>query len=86
MKDNLSQYTVEPLLVYFDKMMLLSKEEKELASAKFHPRLFRKRQFVLQEGDLCTHLYFVVRGFLRMYSNDDKGNTINTLFMQLLCK
>src|SRR5258705_13908089 len=74
MKETLQQYTVEPLLSYFDRMIPLNIEEKELVSSKFNPRLFRKRQFVLQEGNVCTHIYFVVRGFLRMYSVDDKGN------------
>lgn len=42
---------------------------------KFNPRLFRKRQFVLQEGDVCTQFNFIVRGCLRMYKIDEKGNT-----------
>ncbi|MDP4265368.1 MAG: Crp/Fnr family transcriptional regulator [Bacteroidota bacterium] len=65
----------EPLLAYFDRLIPLDKEEKELVRAKFHPRLFRKRQYVLQEGDLCTQFYFVVRGCLRLYKIDEKGNT-----------
>ena len=59
MKGNLSQASVEPLLNYFDRLMPLDKEEKELVIQKFHPRLFRKRQYVLQEGDVCTQFYFV---------------------------
>jgi predicted dinucleotide-binding enzyme len=30
---------------------------------------------VLQEGDTCTQFYFVVRGCLRLYKIDEKGNT-----------
>jgi CRP-like cAMP-binding protein len=75
MKDSLPQASVEPLLSYFDRLIPLNKEEKELVTAKFHPRLYRKRQYVLQEGDVCTHFYFVVRGCLRMYKIDDKGST-----------
>lgn len=66
---------VEPLLLYFDGLIPLKKEEKELVQATFHHRLYRKRQYVLQEGDLCTHLNFVVRGCLRLYKIDDRGNT-----------
>ncbi|SEM58102.1 cAMP-binding domain of CRP or a regulatory subunit of cAMP-dependent protein kinases [Chitinophaga rupis] len=65
---------VEPLLLYFNGLIPLKKEEKELVQAKFHHRLYRKRQYVLQEGDLCTHLNFVVRGCLRLYKIDDRGN------------
>lgn len=69
------QISVEPLLSYFDRMIPLNDVEKELVTAKFRSRLFRKRQYVLQEGDLCNQLYFVVRGCLRMYKIDEKGGT-----------
>ncbi|HCL84257.1 MAG TPA: cyclic nucleotide-binding protein [Chitinophagaceae bacterium] len=70
-----TEVSLEPLLAYFDRLIPLDKEEKELVRAKFHPRLFRKKQYVLQEGDLCTQFYFVVRGCLRLYKIDEKGNT-----------
>ena len=75
MKENLSQYSIEPLLGYFDHLIPLDKGEKDLVATKFHPRLFRKRQYILQEGDVCTQFNFVVRGCLRMYKIDDQGST-----------
>ena len=75
MKEDLTQASIEPLLNYFDRLIPLNKEEKELIMEKFHSRLFRKRQFVLQEGDVCTQFNFVVRGCLRTYKIDEKGNT-----------
>ncbi|WP_276504548.1 Crp/Fnr family transcriptional regulator [Terrimonas pollutisoli] len=74
MKPTLSQATVESLLSYFDHLIPLDKEEKELVATKFQPRLYRKRQYVLQEGDVCTQFYFVVRGCLKMYKIDEQGN------------
>jgi CRP-like cAMP-binding protein len=74
MKPTLSQATVESLLNYFDNFIPLNKDEEDLVVAKFHPRLFRKRQYVLQEGNVCTHFNFVVRGCLRSYKIDEKGN------------
>ena len=71
----LPQDSVEPLLSYFDRLIPLNEEEKKLVIEKFHPRLFRKRQYVLQEGDVCTQFNFVVRGCLRTYKIDEKGNT-----------
>jgi len=73
MKENLSKASIEPLLSYFERLIPLNKEEKELVTEKFHPRLYRKRQFVLQEGDICTQFNFVVRGCLRMYKIDEQG-------------
>ena len=75
MKPDNPEASPEPLLSYFDRLIPLNTEEKELVRAKFHPRLFRKRQFVLQEGDVCTQFNFVVRGCLRTYKIDEKGNT-----------
>jgi CRP-like cAMP-binding protein len=75
MKAPSAESSLEPLLTYFDRLITLNKDEKEMVSALFHPRLFRKRQYVLQEGDMCTQFYFIVRGCLRMYKIDEKGNT-----------
>jgi CRP/FNR family transcriptional regulator, anaerobic regulatory protein len=75
MKPVIPQANIESLLEFFDRILPLDKEEKELIQAKFSPRLFRKRQYVLQEGNPCTHFYFVVRGCLRMYKIDSLGNT-----------
>ena len=74
MKPDNTEASLEPLLSYFDRLIPLNKEEKELVRAKFHPRLFRKRQYVLQEGNVCTQFNFVVRGCLRLYKIDEKGN------------
>lgn len=75
MKPDNKEASIEPLLAYFDRLIPLNKEEKDLVKAKFHPRLFRKRQYVLQEGDVSTQIYFVVRGCLRLYKIDEKGDT-----------
>ena len=70
-----AQDSIDVLIGYFDKMIPLSEEEKELVKGKFHHRLYRKRQYVLQEGDVCAYMNFVVRGCLRMYKIDDQGST-----------
>ena len=75
MKAPSAESSLEPLLTFFDRLITLNKDEQELVSTLFHPRLFRKRQYVLQEGDLCAQFYFIVRGCLRMYKIDEKGNT-----------
>lgn len=74
-KENLTQASLEPLLDYFKKLIPLNKEEKQLVAERFQPRLYRKRQFILQEGDVCKYFNFVVRGCLRMYTIDEKGAT-----------
>lgn len=73
-KDELLLAQTQPLLDYFQKIIPLNVQEKKLVIDLFHPRLYRKRQYVLQEGDTCNHFNFVVRGCLRMYKIDEKGN------------
>lgn len=73
MKEDLPLANIDPLLNYFNKFIPLNSEEKNLVIAKFHPRLYRKKQYVLQEGDVCTQFNFVLRGCLRMYKIDDQG-------------
>lgn len=74
-KEDIIPSQIEPLLNYFQKVIPLNKEEKQLVTDLFKPRLYRKRQYLLQEGDVCNQFNFIVRGCLRMYKTDDKGNT-----------
>ena len=75
MKDELDKSAAAPLIAYFQNMLPLTEEEVELVSSKFQPRLYRKRQFILQEGDVCNVFNFVVSGCLRMYKIDESGST-----------
>lgn len=53
----------------------MNAEETQLVTEFFKSRLYRKKQYVLQENDVCNQFNFVVRGCLRMYKIDKKGNT-----------
>src|SRR5688500_13471149 len=72
MQDNTAT-TVQSLLDYFQKLIPLSMEEKELVKEKFLPHLFFKKQFALQHGNVCGYFDFVVRGCLRLYKVGDDG-------------
>lgn len=52
----------------------LTDEEKALITQNFTPFKLRKRQYSLQAGDICKKFAFIVKGAMRMYSVDDKGN------------
>lgn len=73
-KDDIIDSQIQPLLDYFQKVIPLSDDEKQLVTNFFKPRLYRKKQYVLQEGDVCNQFNFIVRGCLRLYKVDDKGN------------
>ncbi len=52
----------------------LSDEEWERCKNSFRPKRMLKRQFLLQEGDVCRQLTFVEKGALYSYTLDSKGN------------
>ena len=49
--------------------------EDELAIVKTYltPKKLRKKQYLLQEGDVCKFISFVEKGALRSYTIDEKG-------------
>ena len=47
--------------------------EIELIESAFQSKKFRKRQYFLQEGDVCKYTAFIVKGAMRQYTVDDKG-------------
>ena len=52
----------------------LTPNEYEICKTLFIPKKLRKRQFLLQKGDVCKYTAFVEKGILRSYTTDDKGN------------
>ncbi len=65
----------EKLIDYINQhtSLPLTKVEEELVIAAFQPKKLRKKQYFLQEGDVCKHTSFIVKGAMRQYSVDDKG-------------
>jgi CRP-like cAMP-binding protein len=64
----------EVLFQKLDEKIELTEEEKQLCKSFFTPKKLRKRQYILQEGDVCKYISFVEKGMLRSYTIDEKGN------------
>jgi CRP-like cAMP-binding protein len=62
------------LRAHIAKKVDLTEEECELSTQFFVQKKVRKRQFLLQEGDVCKHLAFVNSGCLREYTVDQRGD------------
>jgi CRP-like cAMP-binding protein len=52
----------------------LTLDEQEIIKSNFIPKKLRKKQFLLQAGDVCNRITFVGKGVLYTYSTDEKGN------------
>jgi len=63
----------EPLYTHVRKRVALTKGEYDRCRTFFIPKKIRKKQFLLQEGEVCTHLAFVLKGCLRSYTVDRGG-------------
>ncbi|MDO6434852.1 Crp/Fnr family transcriptional regulator [Flavitalea sp. BT771] len=57
-----------------NEKITLTEEEFNLCKTLFSPKKLRKKQYILQEGDVCKYNIFVTKGLLRSYTIDDKGN------------
>lgn len=51
-----------------------SDEDFEVIRKKLIPKKVRKRQFLLNAGDVCEYMIFVERGLLRSFSDDKDGS------------
>ena len=64
----------EQLFHTINQKVDLTTGELELIRPFFIPKKLRKRQYLLQEGDVCKYTAFVEKGALRSYSLHEKGN------------
>jgi CRP-like cAMP-binding protein len=51
----------------------LTPEQEARIEETFTPKKIRKKQYLLQEGDVCRFAGFIVKGAMRQYTVDDKG-------------
>ena len=75
----------ESIINYIRKYSTIPFTEAEIEVIKevFAPKKIRKRQYLLQEGEVCKHAAFIVKGAMRQYTVDEKGAVhISRLFLE----
>ena len=68
------------LLENISRHIQLTDDEVEYFKSILHHRTLRKRQYLLQAGDVCRFENFVNKGCLRAYTVDDKGEEHIAMF------
>src|SRR5436190_12233092 len=65
----------EPLIKYINSFAItsLTSDEEELIKNIFVYKKIRKKQYLLQAGEVCKYAAFILKGAMRQYSVDDKG-------------
>ncbi|GAB4021118.1 Crp/Fnr family transcriptional regulator [Spirosoma koreense] len=58
---------------HISRLVTLTEEEFGLLKTMFIPKKLRRKQYILQEGDVCKYVIFVDKGMLRSYTVDTKG-------------
>jgi CRP-like cAMP-binding protein len=75
----------ENLIKYFNSYATksLGGDEIDLIQSFFVHKKFRKRQYYLQEGEICKYTSFIITGAMRQYGVDEKGEEhIINLFIE----
>jgi CRP-like cAMP-binding protein len=70
----------ELILKNISRFIQLSPEETRFFTSILKEKKVRKRQYLVQEGDICRYTYFVNEGCLRTFFIDPKGVEHNLQF------
>ncbi|WP_417291169.1 Crp/Fnr family transcriptional regulator [Corallibacter sp.] len=68
------QQIIQPLLNYIEQYIELTSEEINILSANVTERKYLKGQYILQQGDVCKHSSFILKGCTKMFYIDETGN------------
>jgi CRP-like cAMP-binding protein len=61
------------ILKNISRFITLSPDEELYFTSIIRVKRLKKKQYLLQEGDVCRYEFFVNKGCLRTYSIDEKG-------------
>ncbi len=63
----------KPLIDYFNRIVSLSSEEEEMIREKAIYRRYLKDQYLVQQGDVCKHINFIVEGCVKQFYASSDG-------------
>ncbi len=68
------------IIKHFEKYLPLDDNEIEAFTSRLLERKIKRKQFILQEGDICKYFTYVVEGCFKMYGVDNSGVEHNLVF------
>ena len=72
--------SINKLLASFDNHLPLDEAERADLACRVIERRIKRRQFILQESDICRHYTFVAEGCFKKFQVDKKGVEHNLQF------
>ncbi|MFN7116633.1 MAG: Crp/Fnr family transcriptional regulator [Saprospiraceae bacterium] len=70
----------ERILHNISRFIELNEAEKHYFFSILKPRTYRRRQYLLQAGDVCKYETYIIQGCVRVYYVDDNGFEHNIMF------
>lgn len=64
---------MNPLIQHIRKFISLSESEADAVLSYFETEAFKKKQLLLEEGQIAIKQYFITKGIVRFYINNSKG-------------
>ncbi len=68
------------IVAHFDKYLSLNEAEVTALTSRAVERKVKRKQLILQEGDICKCFTYVVEGCFKMYGVDNSGAEHNLVF------
>ena len=62
------------LIQHINKKIKLSEKDISFITEQLNAETFKKGDFLLEQGDLCKHSSYVLKGCLKMYHTDKDGD------------
>ena len=59
---------------YLNRYTAFLDEEVNTFYNHLSSKTFQKKEFLLKEGDVCKHKYFLIKGLVRVFNIDNKGH------------
>lgn len=64
---------IEILKRHIEKIIHLDSAESEYILSKFTLKHYKKHQYIIQEGNIANHQYFLISGLTKLVYNDQEG-------------
>lgn len=64
---------MHPLFHYINKYAIISEEDFKVFLSHFTQKKIKKKQYLLEEGEISKYMAFIVKGSMRQYYIDEKG-------------
>jgi CRP-like cAMP-binding protein len=63
----------EKLKIYFRNRTIIDEPTLDHICSHFTPLTTKRNEFLLNQGQICKHYYFVNKGCLRLFTNNNEG-------------